>query len=81
MRLLVLVSVLFHRRACRLGSQTTNRIFNYSRDIPVTLCIIVLLTLVPMLVPSLSFFEAVVPVVLIGMSVNISAGYYIVATL
>jgi magnesium-transporting ATPase (P-type) len=47
----------------------------------VTLCIIALLTLVPMLVPSLSFFEAVVPVVLIGMSVNISAGYYIVATL
>jgi len=33
MRLLVLVSVLFHRRACRLGSHTTNRFFNYSRDI------------------------------------------------
>jgi hypothetical protein len=34
MRLLVLVCFLFHRRACRLGSQTTNRFFNYSRDIP-----------------------------------------------
>lgn len=32
-RLVVLVSC-FHRRACRLGSQTTNRFFNYSRDIP-----------------------------------------------
>src|SRR5213593_1885531 len=34
MRLLVLVCSLFHRRACPLGSQTTNRFFNYSRDIP-----------------------------------------------
>jgi hypothetical protein len=34
MRLLVLVCFLFHRRAGRLGSQTTNRFFNYSRDIP-----------------------------------------------
>jgi hypothetical protein len=32
MLLVVLVSC-FHRRACRLGSQTTNRFFNYSRDI------------------------------------------------
>jgi hypothetical protein len=31
---LVLVCVYFHRRACLLGSQTTNRFFNYSRDIP-----------------------------------------------
>lgn len=23
-----------HRRACRLGSQTTNRTFNYAGDIP-----------------------------------------------
>src|SRR5437667_12747451 len=34
MRLLVLVCFSFHRRACLLGSQTTNRFFNYSRDIP-----------------------------------------------
>src|SRR5258705_385541 len=34
MRLLVLVCSLFHRRACRLGSQTINRFFNYLRDIP-----------------------------------------------
>ena len=34
MRLLVLVCSLFHRRACRLGSQTTNRFFYYSWDIP-----------------------------------------------
>jgi hypothetical protein len=33
MRLVVLVCF-FHRRACPLGSQTTNRIFNYARDIP-----------------------------------------------
>jgi hypothetical protein len=33
MRLVVLVCC-FHRRACPLGSQTTNRIFNYARDIP-----------------------------------------------
>jgi hypothetical protein len=33
MRLVVLVCSI-HRRACRLGSQTTNRIFNYRRDIP-----------------------------------------------
>jgi hypothetical protein len=32
MLLVVLVSC-FHRRACRPGSQTTNRFFNYSRDI------------------------------------------------
>src|SRR6266571_3173261 len=36
MRLLVLVCFSFHRRACLLGSQTTNRFFNYSRDIPDT---------------------------------------------
>ena len=47
----------------------------------VTLCIIVLLTLGPMLVPSLCSFMMVVPVVLIGMSINISAGYYIIAAL
>src|SRR5262249_45593208 len=34
MRLLVLVCSLFHRRACLLDGQTTNRFFNYSRDIP-----------------------------------------------
>jgi hypothetical protein len=32
MLLVVLVSS-FHCQACRLGSQTTNRFFNYSRDI------------------------------------------------
>jgi hypothetical protein len=34
-----------------------------------------------MLVPSLSSFMMVVPVVLIGVSINVSAGYYIVAAL
>src|SRR5439155_26222343 len=34
MRLLVLVCFSFHRRACLLVSQTTNRFFNYSRYIP-----------------------------------------------
>src|SRR5438034_10220294 len=38
MRLLVLVCFSFHRRACLLGSQTTNRFFNYSRDIPEDFC-------------------------------------------
>jgi hypothetical protein len=33
MRLVGLVCSI-HRRACLLGSQTTNRIFNYRRDIP-----------------------------------------------
>jgi len=33
---LVVVVVFFHRRACLLGSQTTNRFFNYPRDIPPT---------------------------------------------
>jgi hypothetical protein len=47
----------------------------------VTLCIIALLTLGPMLVPSLTSFMMVVPVVLIGMSVDASAGYYIIAAL
>jgi hypothetical protein len=47
----------------------------------VTLCIIALLTLGPMLVPSMSSFMMVVPVVLIGISINVSAGYYIVAAL
>ena len=30
-----LVFGFIHRRACRLGSQTTNRIFNYAGDIPI----------------------------------------------
>jgi hypothetical protein len=47
----------------------------------VTFCIIALLTLGPMLVPCLSSFMIIVPVVLIGMSINVSAGYYIVAAL
>lgn len=34
MRLVCLVCG-FHRQACPLGSQTTNRIFNYPRDIAV----------------------------------------------
>ena len=33
MRLVCLVCY-FHRRACLLGGQTTNRIFNYAGDIP-----------------------------------------------
>jgi hypothetical protein len=47
----------------------------------VTLCVIALPTLGPMLMPSLSSFMMVVPVVLIGVSINVSAGYYIVAAL
>ena len=47
----------------------------------VTLCIIALPTLVPILVPSLASFMMIVPVVQIGMGINISAVYYIVATL
>jgi hypothetical protein len=34
MRLVCLVFGFFHRQACLLGSQTTNRIFNYAADIP-----------------------------------------------
>jgi len=34
MRLVCLVVVFFHRQACLLGGQTTNRIFNYAADIP-----------------------------------------------
>ena len=37
MRLVCLVVVFFHRQACLLGGQTTNRIFNYAADIPVAL--------------------------------------------
>lgn len=47
----------------------------------VTLCIIALLTLVPVLMQSMSFFMMVVPVVMIGMSVGLSAGYYVVGAL
>jgi len=32
--LVCLVVVFFHRQACLLGGQTTNRIFNYAADIP-----------------------------------------------
>jgi len=40
MRLVCLVVVFFHRQACLLGGQTTNRIFNYAADIPLrdTIC-------------------------------------------
>lgn len=34
MRLVCLVLYFIHRQACRLGGQTTNRIFNYAADIP-----------------------------------------------
>jgi hypothetical protein len=46
-----------------------------------TLCIIALPTLGPMLAPSMASFMMIAPVVLIGMSINVSAGYYIVAAL
>jgi hypothetical protein len=47
----------------------------------ITFGIIVLLAFGPNLEPSLSFFLWLVPVVLIGMSTGISAGYYIGAVL
>jgi hypothetical protein len=47
----------------------------------VTLFIIALPTLGPMLVPSLASLMMIVPVVLIGVSINVSAGYYIIAAL
>jgi hypothetical protein len=34
MLLVVFGFLFFHRRACLPGSQTTNRFFNYSPDIP-----------------------------------------------
>jgi len=49
--------------------------------VAITLGIIALLTLGPMFVPSLFSFLWFVPVVLLGMSTGLSAGYYIGAAL